>query len=86
MARLALCAIERGYYFPSPLGIILAISNSPGMAIKAQKMKNDSHPRYFTIKPVGAEAITLGTPIRLLKRAYWVAVKRLSVILAIKAT
>ena len=38
------------------------------------------------IKPVGAEAKTRGTPIKLLKRAYCVAVNFLFVRLAIKAT
>jgi len=47
-------------------------------------IKKFSQPALWTINPVGAEAITLGKAIRLLKRAYCVAVNLLSVILAIK--
>src|SRR5574340_29122 len=57
----------------------------PGMAINTQKIKKFSHPICFARKPVGAEASTLGTPIRLLKSAYWVAVNFLFVMLPINA-
>jgi len=50
-----------------------------------QNMKNPSHPRRAARNPVGAAAMTLGIPIRLLSRAYWVAVNFLLVMLAIKA-
>ena len=56
------------------------------MAIKAQPQKKLSHPICLAKKPVGADAKTRGTPIRLLKRAYCVAVNFLLVILAMKAT
>ena len=49
-------------------------------------MKKPSHPIFFARKPVGADAITLGTPIRLVRSAYWVAVNYLFVMLAMKAT
>ena len=60
-------------------------SNIPGTAAKAQAIKKGSQPRFFAKKPVGAEAITRGTPIRLVKSAYWVAVNLLLVMLAMKA-
>ena len=40
----------------------------------------------MAINPVGAETKTLGTPMRLLNKAYWVAVNFLLVMLAMKAT
>ena len=58
----------------------------PGMAINVQKTKKGPHPNCLAIKPVGAETRTLGTPMRLLNKAYWVAVNFLCVMLAMKAT
>ena len=58
----------------------------PGMAISVHEIKKASQPRCLAIKPVGAEAITLGIPIRLVRRAYCVAVNFLFVILAMNAT
>lgn len=55
------------------------------MAIKVQKIKKLPHPRFLTKNPVGAEANTRGTPIRLVSSAYWVAVNFLFVMLAMKA-
>jgi hypothetical protein len=49
-------------------------------------MKKLPHPINSTIKPVGAAATTRGIPIRLLSRAYCVAVNCLLVRLAMKAT
>ncbi|MCP4107592.1 MAG: hypothetical protein GY749_18960 [Desulfobacteraceae bacterium] len=40
------------------------------MAIRVQAIKKPSHPRFLAKKPVGAEAITLGIPIRLVRSAY----------------
>jgi hypothetical protein len=60
-------------------------SNIPGIAIRVQDIKKDSQPRFFARKPVGAEASTLGTPIRLVRSAYCVAVNLLFVILAMNA-
>ena len=60
-------------------------SSIPGIAIKVQTMKKLSQPTFFARKPVGAEANTLGTPMRLVRRAYWVAVNFLLVMLAINA-
>ena len=56
------------------------------MAMRVQAMKKGSHPMFLARKPVGAEAKTLGMPMRLLSRAYWVAVNFLLVMLAINAT
>jgi hypothetical protein len=55
------------------------------MAIRVQTIKKLSHPTFFARKPVGAEAKTRGIPMRLVSKAYWVAVNLLLVILAIKA-
>jgi hypothetical protein len=44
--------------------------NIPGMAIIAHARKKISHPTFLARKPVGAEASTLGTPMRLLSSAY----------------
>ena len=48
-------------------------------------MKKASQPTLFARKPVGAEASTRGTPIRLVSRAYCVAVNFLFVMLAMNA-
>lgn len=56
------------------------------MAIKVQAIKKPSQPKYLAKKPVGADANTRGTPMRLLRRAYCVAVNLLFVMLAINAT
>ena len=64
-------------------GANLSRSSNPGMAIRAQAIKKLSQPMCWARKPVGVAAITRGTPMRLLNRAYCVAVKRLSVMLAI---
>ena len=53
--------------------------------MRTQRIKKFSQPKCFAINPVGAEAITLGTPMRLLRSAYWVAVNFLFVILPINA-
>ena len=58
----------------------------PGIAIRVHRIKKASQPIFLAKNPVGAEASTLGTPIRLLRRAYCVAVNLLFVILAINAT
>ena len=52
----------------------------PGIAIRAQEIKNPSQPMCFAKNPVGAEAITLGTAMRLVNSAYCVAVNFLLVI------
>ena len=57
----------------------------PGRAMRVQRMKKVGHPVDWAIMPVVDEMITRGTPIRLESRAYWVAVNRLSVTLAMKA-
>ena len=57
----------------------------PGMAIRVQAIKKLAQPIFLARKPVGAEANTLGTPMRLVRRAYCVAVNLLLVILAINA-
>jgi hypothetical protein len=67
-------------------GANLSRSIIPGIAISVHEIKKVSQPRYLAIKPVGAEAITLGIPIRLVRRAYCVAVNFLFVILAMNAT
>jgi hypothetical protein len=55
------------------------------MAIKVQRIKKLSHPRRLAKNPVGAEANTRGTPIRLVSKAYCVAVYFLFIMLAMKA-
>jgi len=60
-------------------------SSIPGMAIRVQAIKKLTQPIFLARKPVGAAASTLGTPIRLVKRAYCVAVNLLLVILAMNA-
>ena len=60
-------------------------SSIPGIAIRVQTMKKLAQPTFFARKPVGAEANTLGTPMRLVRRAYCVAVNLLLVILAMNA-
>lgn len=60
-------------------------SSIPGMAIRVQAIKKLTQPIFLARNPVGAEASTLGTPIRLVRRAYCVAVNLLLVILAINA-
>lgn len=60
-------------------------SSIPGMAIRVQAIKKLAHPRFLARNPVGAEANTLGTPMRLVRRAYCVAVNRLLVMLAMNA-
>src|SRR5688572_19370944 len=59
---------------------------NPGIAITAQNTKKPAHPSHAASQPVGAAAITRGTPIRLESSAYWVAVKRRSVSAAMKPT
>jgi hypothetical protein len=58
----------------------------PGIAIRAHAIKKLNHPMFLAMNPVGADAMTLGIPMRLLKRAYCVAVNFLFVMLAINAT
>ncbi len=60
-------------------------SNIPGIAIRVQAIKKVTQPRFLAKKPVGADASTLGTPIRLVRSAYCVAVNLLLVILAMNA-
>ena len=60
-------------------------SSIPGVAIKVQNRKNPVHPMASAIKPVTEEASTLGIPIKLVSKAYWVAVNFLLVMLAMKA-
>lgn len=57
-------------------------STKPGTAISAHRAKNRNQPKDSAMMPVGAEASTRGTPIRLDSRAYWVAVNFLLVMLA----
>ena len=66
-------------------GAHLSKSSIPGMAISVHAIKKFSHPIFLAKKPVGAEASTLGMPMRLLKSAYCVAVNLLFVMLAINA-
>lgn len=60
-------------------------SNIPGIAIRVQAIKKLAQPIFLARKPVGAEANTLGTPMRLVRRAYCVAVNLLLVMLAMNA-
>jgi len=55
------------------------------MAIRVQAIKKLSQPKFLARKPVGADANTRGTPMRLLRRAYCVAVNLLFVMLAMNA-
>lgn len=64
-------------------GAIFTSNNIPGAAKSVHAIKKPRHPIASAMKPVGADANTLGTPMRLLNSAYWVAVNRLSVMLAI---
>ncbi len=54
--------------------------------MRVQTIKKPSQPIFFAKKPVGAEATTRGTPMRLERSAYCVAVNLLFVMLAINAT
>ena len=56
------------------------------MATRVQTIKKLSQPMFLAINPVTAEAKVRGTPMRLVNKAYWVAVNFLLVMLAIKAT
>ena len=49
-------------------------------------MKNPSHPNQVARNPVVEPAKTRGIPMKLVNKAYWVAVNRLLVRLAIYAT
>ena len=49
-------------------------SNIPGIAMRVHPIKKTGQPRVLARNPVGAEATTLGTPMRLVRSAYWVAV------------
>ena len=64
-------------------GAILKSRSMPGIATSAQHIKKFSQPIIFARYPVGADIITRGVAIRLLRSAYWVAVNLLSVIDAI---
>lgn len=55
------------------------------MAIRVQAIKKLAQPRFLARNPVGAEASTLGTPMRLVRSAYCVAVNLLLVMLAMNA-
>ena len=61
-------------------------SSIPGMATRAQTIKKLSQPMCLAIIPVTADAKARGMPMRLVNKAYWVAVNFLLVMLAIKAT
>ena len=63
-----------------------AIKSNPGMANKVHKIKNPAQPSHVAKSPVTEPAKTRGMPIKLVSKAYCVAVKRLSVRLAINAT
>jgi len=55
------------------------------MAMRVQAIKKLSQPKLLARKPVGGDANTRGTPMRLVRRAYCVAVNLLSVMLAMNA-
>ena len=57
----------------------------PGTAMRVQAIKKLSQPKCLAIIPVIEDATALGIPMRLVRRAYWVAVNFLLVMLAIKA-
>lgn len=58
----------------------------PGMASRVQRIKNPSHPNQAARNPVVDPAKTRGIPMKLVSKAYCVAVNRLFVRLAINAT
>ncbi len=62
------------------------INSKPGMANRVQTIKNPVQPNPVAKTPVIEPAKTRGIPMILLRSAYCVAVKRLSVRLAMNAT
>ena len=56
------------------------------MATRVQATKKPYQPTCLAINPVTEEARARGIPIKLVSRAYWVAVNFLLVMLAINAT
>jgi len=60
-------------------------SSIPGIAMKAHPVKNQNHPVYSAMNPVGAESTSRPKAMKLVNSAYWVAVNFLFVMLAINA-